>query len=92
MNWILDSVKLVANGGMPAYASNGHAPFFRFIELAHANDEKVLVKQSSHKNLAVRACWTWLTDVPGADLYAYRGAMSSGTQSFSWRFGSTREK
>jgi hypothetical protein len=41
---------------MPAYVSNGHAPFFLFIELAHGDDEKLLVEQSSHKNLAVRAC------------------------------------
>jgi hypothetical protein len=34
---------------MPAYVSNGHAPFFLFIEPAHRDDEKVLVEQSSHK-------------------------------------------
>jgi hypothetical protein len=39
----------MANGGMPAYASNGHAQFFLFIEPAHGDDVKVLVEQSSHK-------------------------------------------
>ena len=56
MGWVLDGLKLMANGGMPAYASNGHAQSFLFIEPVHGGDKKVLVEQSSHKNLAVRAC------------------------------------
>jgi len=54
---------------MPAYVSNGHAPFFLFIEPAHSDDEKVLVEQRSHNNLAVQACRSWLTQLKSSDFY-----------------------
>jgi len=66
-------VGLIATGGMPAYIGNGHPQFFIFVELAGGDDEKVLVEQRSHKNLAVRACWPWLTRLKSSDFYVMAG-------------------
>jgi hypothetical protein len=48
---------------MPAYVGNRHPQFSVVVELTHGNDEKVIVEQRSHKNLAVRGLLSWLTQL-----------------------------